>query len=543
MMPRRLLTATMTITLAAALTAFIGRPAMAAPPGTSCTYQGLLTSGGTPVNSNVSVTFRLFDDAVAGSQVGSDIVKSVTPVDGVFSESLDFGVNAWTTNQAMWLEIEVDGDLLGRQKMEGSPYALNTRGITVDAGGRVGVGGGSTFWPLTVDAAGDGFVQINGPENVVVGSYAGGNMGWYGTYSNHPLGFFVNYGAVPAMTIGTNENVGIGTQSPTEKLHVVGNSLFDNGVLVDDSATWIDEDVRIADTDAQVAMYSDESGGSSGNFAMKTVNGSGLLVDVWEMTKAFDSLQFRYGTSAQAGNNPTIMTLHDNGFVGIGTTSPISPLHVKTSGPWAAAGRFESDNGSGLMGVTHNRGGGYPHGVLGWSTTTNPQTFAVGVMGQADNTGGYDFLATGTGQDYGSLSSIRWKHNVEPIDQPLDKLSRIRGVYFDWDQEHGEKHDLGMIAEEVGAVLPEIVNYEANGVDAIAMDYSKLAPLLVEAIKEQQKQIEAQDTRIAALESRLDSTSTAPLLKSSLGWPAIGLLGVGVFALARRRKATATGAV
>ena len=46
----------------------------------------------------------------------------------------------------------------------------------------------------------------------------------------------------------------------------------------------------------------------------------------------------------------------------------------------------------------------------------------------------------------------------------------------------GGQHDLGMIAEEVGAVLPEIVNYEENGVDAIGMDYSKMTPLLVEAV-------------------------------------------------------------
>ena len=59
---------------------------------------------------------------------------------------------------------------------------------------------------------------------------------------------------------------------------------------------------------------------------------------------------------------------------------------------------------------------------------------------------------------------------------------QIRGVYFDWDTEHGGHHDVGMIAEEVGAVMPEIVQYEENGVDAIGMDYSKMTPLLVAAV-------------------------------------------------------------
>ena len=42
--------------------------------------------------------------------------------------------------------------------------------------------------------------------------------------------------------------------------------------------------------------------------------------------------------------------------------------------------------------------------------------------------------------------------------------------------------DVGMIAEEVGKVLPEIVSYEENGIDATGMDYSKMTPLLVEAV-------------------------------------------------------------
>lgn len=54
---------------------------------------------------------------------------------------------------------------------------------------------------------------------------------------------------------------------------------------------------------------------------------------------------------------------------------------------------------------------------------------------------------------------------------------------FDWDDEHGGQHDVGFIAEEVGEVLPEIVDYEENGIDAIGLDYSKLSPLLVEAVK------------------------------------------------------------
>jgi hypothetical protein len=46
----------------------------------------------------------------------------------------------------------------------------------------------------------------------------------------------------------------------------------------------------------------------------------------------------------------------------------------------------------------------------------------------------------------------------------------MRGVYFDWDESHGGGHDVGMIVEEVRKVLPEIVVYEENGIDANGMD-------------------------------------------------------------------------
>ena len=115
----------------------------------------------------------------------------------------------------------------------------------------------------------------------------------------------------------------------------------------------------------------------------------------------------------------------------------------------------------------------------------------------------YDFYAANPSSvNYGSSSSIRWKRNIIEIDNPLDKLLELRGVYFDWDEEHGGCHDVGCIAEEVGKVLPEIVVYEENGIDADGMDYSKLTPLLVEATKAQQKLIEELTKRIEVLESR-----------------------------------------
>ena len=87
-----------------------------------------------------------------------------------------------------------------------------------------------------------------------------------------------------------------------------------------------------------------------------------------------------------------------------------------------------------------------------------------------------------------TYSSRRWKKNISPIENALEKVNKLRGVYFDW--KDSGVHDIGMIAEEVGEVVPEVVGYEKNGRDANSLNYSGLVPLLVEAVKQHQKAIE-----------------------------------------------------
>jgi len=70
----------------------------------------------------------------------------------------------------------------------------------------------------------------------------------------------------------------------------------------------------------------------------------------------------------------------------------------------------------------------------------------------------------------------------------------LRGVSYDL--KDSGKHEVGVIAEEVGAVVPEVVTFEANGKDARGVDYSRLTALLIEALKQQQKEIAEQTSQI-----------------------------------------------
>ena len=79
----------------------------------------------------------------------------------------------------------------------------------------------------------------------------------------------------------------------------------------------------------------------------------------------------------------------------------------------------------------------------------------------------------------------------------MDKVQRLRGVSFDW-RANG-KHDIGLIAEEVGEVVPEVVAYEENGKDAKSVDYARLVAVLIEAVKEQQSEIRELKTEVEGL--------------------------------------------
>ncbi len=96
---------------------------------------------------------------------------------------------------------------------------------------------------------------------------------------------------------------------------------------------------------------------------------------------------------------------------------------------------------------------------------------------------------------WSTYSSRRWKTNIKTLPHALAKVEQLRGVSYDL-KDNG-KHEIGVIAEEVGQVVPEIVSFDANGKDAQGVDYSRLTALLIEATKEQQKELRQQQTALA----------------------------------------------
>jgi len=93
------------------------------------------------------------------------------------------------------------------------------------------------------------------------------------------------------------------------------------------------------------------------------------------------------------------------------------------------------------------------------------------------------------------VSDKSLKENISNIKNAVDKVSKINGVYYNWTKEALEKHkhlidvkEVGVIAQDVEAVLPEIVATREDGTKAVK--YDRLCALLIESVKELKKEIE-----------------------------------------------------
>jgi hypothetical protein len=126
------------------------------------------------------------------------------------------------------------------------------------------------------------------------------------------------------------------------------------------------------------------------------------------------------------------------------------------------------------------------------TSATDLQVDSLGVGTAASGTSG-EIRATNDITAFYS-SDERLKTNIEVIDSALDKVNNIRGVKFDWNEAALEMYpdrtyrDVGVIAQEIEKVLPEVVVDRDNGYKAVR--YEKLVPLLIEAIKELKQEIE-----------------------------------------------------
>lgn len=168
-------------------------------------------------------------------------------------------------------------------------------------------------------------------------------------------------------------------------------------------------------------------------------------------------------------------------FVGVSTYQNTSNL-VATSKPYIPASKSAVIANPSYMNVD------YITGNVGIGTTFSQYKLHIEGSAYASE------ITTGAvyTMSLHETSDSQLKGHVHDITQPLEKVQALRGVNFTW-KESG-RHDMGLVAQEVESVIPEVVVQQPNGTKTVA--YGHLVGLLIEAIKEQQKQIDELRTMI-----------------------------------------------
>lgn len=180
-------------------------------------------------------------------------------------------------------------------------------------------------------------------------------------------------------------------------------------------------------------------------------------------------IQFRRGTTTEHA-----AFIGAPGEITIDTTKKTVVVHDGVTPGGFPASRLESVDGtstfSGLIRSTN--------ATASTSTSTGAMTIlgGLGVGGRITTT---QLVET---------STIAFKENVNPIEGALDSILKLTGVTYDR-KDYLSKDEPGLIAEDVNKILPNLVSKDDKG-NPYGIQYTKLVAYLVEAIKDQQKQID-----------------------------------------------------
>jgi hypothetical protein len=211
--------------------------------------------------------------------------------------------------------------------------------------------------------------------------------------------------------------------------------------------------------------------------------------------------------------------------IGIGTTSPATKLHLHN-------GRFrvsESD-GSGQSGVIELSNGtkinyiftaSDGHLYLRTDDTSKHVLLQAGSssgnVGVGTTTPGYTLDVNGQchASSFPTSSDKRFKENVKEIDNALEKVKKLRGVYFNWNKfyqetlkvDETEDTEIGVIAQEIKEVIPEVVTTFEREVDGkkeryYSVEYARLTALLINAIKELSLKVENLEKKYGKINKR-----------------------------------------
>ena len=278
--------------------------------------------------------------------------------------------------------------------------------------------------------------------------------------------------------IGKNLNVGglVGFINTTQSTSTATGALVVSGGVGIAKNVYIGGNTDVAGT---LYVHSTTSTTSSSTGAAVISGGVGIGGGLHVGSNViFDSNLTVSGTSLLSGNTTCGQNLT------VGGSATVNALNINTSG--MGQGDLGSNGGSdGIFGIYNTTNGGQTSFNVKDSSGANNNILQL-FNGNATINGKLYV----TDDIYAFYSSDqRLKDNITPIPNALDKVLSISGNTFDWNEESGKQGtEVGVIAQEILEVLPEVVTTRENGY--LAVRYEKLVPLLIEAIKELKSEID-----------------------------------------------------
>jgi len=362
---------------------------------------------------------------------------------------------------------------------------------------------------------------------------------WYLGVRDAPTGaghdFFIGLSDIDftRFNFDRNGNLGLGTE-PAADLHLASTG---------SQQIWIQADT-------------DNSGESDQPSLLLTQDG-GLITGSFGYLESRNHLSIR---TEDVGAGLSHLLLEPEGRVGVGTASPQNTFDVQ--GPGTTAGGQSGQVVARFRNTTADQNTGLSidaladqdsvlyfanDGTATWDIRSVPDdpdyiypTMAIQYIGGSGVKTALKFIAAGEdgafsiepaldnesylgsagfGDAWKSVASYafelvsdeRAKSDVRDLDYGIEAIGMLRPVRFRWKSHPGDGDRLGVIAQEVALVIPEVVNFDANNPDRrMSVDYTELVPVLIRALQDQQRQIESLRARVDNLEANAEGIGELP---------------------------------
>jgi hypothetical protein len=351
---------------------------------------------------------------------------------------------------------------------------------------QVGIG---AFWSAssTVDTFFSSNVLYDGAYKYLIT----GNASSYNQYLGQHLWYTASSGTAGAalslserMRITSAGNVGIGTSSPSAKLQVDGYGTA-NSIMTYVCAKFYGAGtggINIG-TDGTNPQIATDSSGVDLTFLTRV---TGTFYERMRITSGGSMLMSK---NSVIGINTTDGS--DDGYLALCGASGDGP---NRGGTIILSGNERADEaGQVVIGAGNVIGVG---SVIAFRTAGVERMRLIGngrlVIGQTAD-GGYLLYVNGSAagtSGFANVSDRRLKKDIIPIENGLDKINKLNGVSFNWDKtlrpdlNVDDKNHLGLIAQDVEEILPQVITTSEDEMQTKTIIYSDIVPVLIEAIKE-----------------------------------------------------------